>query len=321
MTFKELMDAFYVNKHYNNNSIYAELLAQLKRDRITPVIGAGLSVWAGYPLWSSLIEDLSEGMPDEDVIKNYLSKAQYEKAASVLEESYGHDILIDMLIEQFSDRKLNEGIRPEYQKLLPELFKGPFVTTNFDISLEKLLDAPFTINPQDTFHEEITLKKLQAYEHFLIKLHGTIEDPKHMVFTEESYNSAYGNGAENSDCDKPLPQQLKLIFQTAPPLFLGCSLSTDRTCKVFEKCNGAKGFALIELPKETVNPENPLKPYIKDENQKFKKSFDERRKILSGMGIRVIWYPYGEHSAVEILIKQLAEDIKNENKKKIFQMS
>ena len=65
------------------------------------------------------------------------------------------------------------------------------------------------------------------------------------------------------------------------------------------------------------NLETAIKPYIKDENQKFKKSFDERRKILSGMGIKVIWYPYGEHSAVEILIKQLAEDIKNENKKSL----
>ena len=61
MTFEKLMNAFHKTKYLNNTVVYKELLKQLKTDRITPVIGAGLSVWAGYPLWGKLIENLAEG--------------------------------------------------------------------------------------------------------------------------------------------------------------------------------------------------------------------------------------------------------------------
>ena len=45
MTFQELMNAFHRNDHLNNTVVYGELLEQLTNDRITPVIGAGLSAW------------------------------------------------------------------------------------------------------------------------------------------------------------------------------------------------------------------------------------------------------------------------------------
>ena len=55
MTFQELMDV-----SVNNPVVYGELLRQLSK-RVTPVIGAGLSAWAKYPLWGKLIENLADG--------------------------------------------------------------------------------------------------------------------------------------------------------------------------------------------------------------------------------------------------------------------
>ena len=290
MTFQDLMNAFYVNSKLNNTVVYEKLAEQLKRDRITPVIGAGLSVWAGYPLWGNLIRDLADGTNCEDKIYDYLLNGEYEKAASLLEEEYGRNCLVDVLTRVFSPEKLDESKRPKYQKLLPKLFKGPFVTTNFDVSLEKLLNSPFVVDPKNTFYENETENRLQMYNRLLIKLHGTVEDRQHMVFTKESYDSAYGDDEENPDETKPLPQKLKLVFQSAPPLFLGCSLGSDRTCRVFEKCSGATGFALLGMPKT-------------------KEEFNKRRNELDKMGIKVIWYPKGCHDAVEVLIKQLATDM------------
>ena len=290
MTFEELMNAFHKTKYLNNTVVYKELLKQLKTDRITPVIGAGLSVWAGYPLWEKLIGNLAEGADCEKEVEDCLSRKEYEKAASALEEEYGHNGLIDSLTRAFSPDKLNESKRPKYQKLLPQLFKGPFVTTNFDVSLEKLLNNPFVVDPQDEFHREETLRKLVTFKQFLIKLHGTIEDPGHMVFTKESYDSAYGK--DELDETKLLPQQLKNIFQSSPPLFLGCSLGNDRTCRVLEKCSWAKGFALLGTSDTTS------------------REFNSRLRKLSDMGIKVIWYPKGSYDAVEVLIEQLAEEIK-----------
>ena len=293
MTFEELMNAFHKTKYLNNTVVYKELLKQLKTDRITPVIGAGLSVWAGYPLWGKLIENLAEGADCEKEVEDCLSRKEYEKAASALEEEYGHNGLIDSLTRAFSPDKLNESKRPPYQKLLPQLFKGPFVTTNFDVSLERLLNlnSTFVVNPQNEFYKEETIRRIQSNQPFLVKLHGTVDAPQHMVFTKESYDSAYGEDENNPDGNKPLPQQLKTIFQSSPPLFLGCSLGSDRTCRVFEKCSGATGFALLGTP-DTKSEE-----------------FNNRRKKLNDMGIKVIWYPKGCHDAVEVLIRQLATDM------------
>ena len=290
MTFQELMDTFHVNMYLNNTVVYEELLTHLKRNRITPVIGAGLSVWAGYPLWGNLIRDLADGTNCEDKIYDYLLNGEYEKAASLLEEEYGRNCLVDVLTRVFSPEKLDESKRPKYQKLLPKLFKGPFVTTNFDVSLEKLLNSPFVVDPQYEFHREETLRKLVTFKQFLIKLQGTMDDPRHIIFTKESYDSAYGEDEYDPDETKPLLQQLKMIFQSSPPLFLGCSLGSDRTCRVFEKCKGTMGFALLGMPKT-------------------KEEFNKRRNELDKMGIKVIWYPKGCHDAVEVLIKQLATDM------------
>ena len=288
MTFQELMDV-----SVNNPVVYGELLRQLSK-RVTPVIGAGLSAWAKYPLWGKLIENLADGTDCKQEVADHLSKEEYENAASCLENFYGHNKLMDILAKEFDKNKLYENKRPEYQKLLPKLFKGPFVTTNFDVSLERLLNlnSTFVVNPQNEFYKEETIRRIQSNQPFLVKLHGTVDAPQHMVFTKESYDSAYGEDENNPDGNKPLPQQLKTIFQSSPPLFLGCSLGSDRTCRVFEKCSGATGFALLGTP-DTKSEE-----------------FNNRRKKLNDMGIKVIWYPKGSYDAVEVLIEQLAEDVK-----------
>ena len=281
MTFDELMKFFHKNSYLNNTVVYNELLAQLKVHHLTPVIGAGLSVWAGYPLWGKLLKDLAENTGCEQEVNDFLLREEYEEAASALEREYGHKGLTDSLTRAFAKEQLNESKRPKYQKLLPQLFKGPFVTTNFDVSLERLLNNPFVVDPQDEFHREETLRKLVTFKQFLIKLHGTIE---------ESYDSAYGK--DELDETKLLPQQLKNIFQSSPPLFLGCSLGNDRTCRVLEKCGWAKGFALLGTSDTTS------------------REFNSRLRKLSDMGIKVIWYPKGSYDAVEVLIEQLAEDMK-----------
>ena len=44
MTFDELMNAYHINEYSGNRAVYNALLQQLKNGRVTPVIGAGLSV-------------------------------------------------------------------------------------------------------------------------------------------------------------------------------------------------------------------------------------------------------------------------------------
>ena len=65
MTFDELMDFYNINDDLCNRAVYNSLLNELKSNRVTPVIGAGLSCWAGYPLWGGLLKDKAKGTKGE----------------------------------------------------------------------------------------------------------------------------------------------------------------------------------------------------------------------------------------------------------------
>ncbi|MEE1171722.1 MAG: tetratricopeptide repeat protein [Ruminococcus sp.] len=292
MTFEELMDAYYINKYSNNQVTYNNLLEKMKEYRVTPVIGAGLSCWADYPLWGELLKEISE---DNAEVESLIANEEYEKAASKIQEETPE--FTDILEEAYSEKNLYNHERYAYQFYFPDMFKGAFVTTNFDVSLEKLINFDSIVNPQDTFDEKAVRERILNHKHFLVKLHGSITDPEHMILTEESYNNAYGSNPEDPDENLSVPNTLRLIAEHNHVLFLGCSLGKDRTCSVLKKFIGAKGFALVELPENTGNEDE------------YKTALKERRKHLSEMNFQVIWYPHGQHEAVGVLINQLAEDM------------
>ncbi len=290
MTFSDLMNAFYVNDSMCNQRVYDNLLKQMKNNRVIPVIGAGLSCWAGYPLWDQLLRNKAKGTPVNGIVEKLLSEYKYELTASKIEEYYNHNTFLDALVEEFSPAKIIEENRPAYQRKLPKLFKGPVVTTNYDVSLERLFGFTLVYTPENEFLKDAFLSSVQMNESILVKLHGTIKDSSHIILSNERYIKTYGIDESCPDTSLPLPRALTSLFNAAPPLFLGCGLNSDRTCAVFNACNSAKGFALLELPKE-------------------KEELEQRRSYFDSMKLQVIWYPYGEHESVGVLIDSLFEDL------------
>ena len=289
MTFEELMGAF-----HDNADVYNALKAQLECNNIIPIIGAGLSIWAGYPLWGKLLDKVADKVKDDQVkkdVKKLLDNCEYENAADKLEMFFNENRFMRKVNDVISSVNPDESRRPPFQQQLKKLFKAPFVTTNYDKLLETLLGASFVVNPQDPFNEAAINSHLQNKKHFIIKLHGTVDDPTHMILTKKSYNKVYGDNPEEPDKTLSLPRTLEAIFKSSFPLFLGCSLDKDRTCAVFKNCVGTTGFALVEMPDN-------------------KADFDKKDKHLDEMNLQVIWYPHGQHEAVDALINQLAEDMR-----------
>ena len=288
MTFEELMGAF-----HDNADVYNALKSQLESNSIIPIIGAGLSCWAGYPLWGSLLKKVAE-KSNNDKLKQDVNKLiedyEYEKAADTLEKFFKENRFMRKVNEVISSVNPDESKRPPFHQQLKKLFKAPFVTTNYDKLLETLLGASFVVNPQDPFNEAAINSHLQNKKHFIIKLHGTVDDPTHMILTKKSYNKVYGDNPEEPDKTLSLPRTLEAIFKSSFPLFLGCSLDKDRTCAVFKNCVGTTGFALVEKPDNQAD-------------------FDKKDAQLDDMNLQVIWYPHGQHEAVEVLINQLAKDM------------
>jgi len=116
---------------------------------------------------------------------------------------------------------------------------------------------------------------------------GSYYDETERVLTQAEYDQHYG---DMQDPLRPLPYALKAIFSSATLLFLGCSLTVDRTIKI-----------LGQLSSQPVVPEH----YAIVEAPDSQEDFRLRRRALSGLRIVPIWYPRARHHSVEVLLRAL----------------
>ena len=318
MNFQDLMDCYNISNGENNQIVYNNLLELLKKQNVTPVIGAGLSCWA-YPLWSNMLEEQGTNYGIGKNIQRLIKAGEYELAASALEEETTPNGLKHLLQQIFRISLMNECSTqcPLYLKRLPHLFNGPILTTNFDRVIEYLfkeegLPCPDMVIPSDDFQSDKISSALHRNASILVKMHGDIEDPQHLILTQASYNDVYGDNQKYPDLEKPMPVFLQKVLERNPLLFLGCGLGTDRTCSVIRLCApNSQQFAVLELPKETENLNNPLQPRIRKKNNQFIAAWKERRQyILQKLNIQAIWYPHGMHEeALDALFAKLSEDL------------
>ena len=324
MKFQELMDCYYLSGEDNNRVVYEQLLEMMEKQNVTPAIGAGLSCWA-YPLWGALLKKYAKVYGIEDQVDKLLAENQYEEAASCLEKEVTHNKFMQLLEKSFGESKIKEKASemPEYLRKIPRLFRGSVVTTNFDRVIEYLYQAegmtlPDTVNPSDDFQSDKIERALHQNTPLLVKMHGDINDSKHLVLTREAYDRAYGENPQEPDFERRMPRYLQKILKRNPLLFLGCSLEADRTCSVIKKCAGnIQQFAFLELPADTENEEDWLHPLLREGGGKEGRLGEGLRKriqqITGEMNIQPIWYPHGKHTeALEAFFSQLMKDMSGE---------
>lgn len=318
MNFQDLMNCYNISDGESNQIVYNNLLELFKKQNITPVIGAGLSSWA-YPLWGDMLIKQGSDYGIGKRVQQLIDDKEFELAASALEKEttpYGLKLLLQHI---FRVSLMNEYSTqcPAYLKRLPHLFNGPILTTNFDRVIEYLfkeegLLCPDMVIPSDAFQNDKINSALHRNTPILVKMHGDIEDPQHLVLTETSYNEVYGDNHKYPDLEKPMPAFLQKVLERNPILFLGCSLSADRTCSVIRTCAlNSQRFAILQLPESTVNTDNPLQPILREEDNRFKEDWKERRKyILQELNIQAIWYPHDMHDeALNAFFTKLSEDL------------
>ena len=97
-------------------------------------------------------------------------------------------------------------------------------------------------------------RAIPAGDRYLLKLHGNLDNAAERVLNQAEYDAAYGNDG-NIHFDSPLPKLLKRLFTSYSFLFLGCSLSADRTVQTFMRVAQLEGqdnlphhYALLPCP-------------------------------------------------------------------------
>lgn len=287
----------------SNKRNFKELVSCCTKNNIIPFIGAGMSVPI-YRLWNDTLINISNKSFDSDfpsIIQNLLDNAAYEKAASCILQELGEGEFYSALAEEFNKNKIKK-ITSMAVSVLPKIFKGMVITTNFEKLLETVYktignefnEITYHISEQNVISELLT-KGLVNNEHFLIKIHGDIESERSLVLTEEKYNEVYGK-------DSLFKQALMTVFNSKSLLFLGCSLKIDRTMMLFQearKANKIYNYAFVQKPEDV-------------------KKAQDRSRQLSNLLIHPIWYPEHDtkHESVKVLLNYLYDQIKKENAKK-----
>ena len=284
--------------HPGNLDVYNEIKENISI--MVPFVGAGFTQFV-YGTWPEAVEKLAEklgNVENRKTVFSLIEQGKMEDAAQCLEEFRGPANLARDIANYFSPNKFQRKsgeLRQQAVYLLPLLFSGLVLTTNFDSGLENIYkqwnrDFYEILHPG---HSE-ALKQLlrQKGDRSLFKFHGSVSgrniEYKNIVFTSEQYKRHYGNGS-------PLVKDLKSCLRHKVLLFLGCSLKNDRTMDVLQdilKCEeqGEQGYYHYTI----IN---------------CKESEGDAKVLeLEKKHIRAILYEDNCHEAVKVILEHLLKE-------------
>ena len=279
-----------------NERCFDELKRACQRGFVIPFVGAGMSKGAGCPEW-------------KEYLLNRCTEAGLDQAAmrQRLEENGDFEGVMHDIVTRLTEARFNLHFERDFKPKddfsgavlnLPRLFDSAVITTNFDRVLEMAYERS-----GKAFVEKTTgrgpsgainafYRAIPAGERYLLKLHGNLDNSAERVLNRPEYDTAYGNDG-NIHFDRPVPKLLKRLYTSFSFLFLGCSLSYDRTIQTFTKVAQDVGadslphhYAILGCPNDTAHHAK----------------LDQR---LADAHISAIWFPEGEFQLIEEMLELL----------------
>ena len=239
-------------------------------------IGAGLSAkYGALPTWTHFLENLlnrkvSRHSRDFRLIKELIDTGRLAIAAECLQDVIGTE-LFQHLIETFGKPR---GHLPEQ---LAYLSVRDIITTNYDNLLEQVLPWYETISPSEG------MEKLISNKFKIVKIHGSVSDPKSCVLSLSTYVRAYNVN---------LHWYLNTVFSSCTVVFLGSSMNSSEPF--------FRVLRLLQANSRTRRRHFAIMAVGDDEGGK------REGKRLQKFGIDLIPYiPNDEHSFIEEIFSYL----------------
>ena len=196
-----------------NNIIPVALINEFKSENVILFIGSGLSNNAGLPTWSQLLELLRQQLVDldEEGDKFYTDLDPNQKAQFLYDKS-NKTAIIDEINEIF-ERSMEDSV---IHKILVTLPVKTIITTNWDCLIEKYFADEPGINITPIWKNDQISMKINQQK--LIKMHGDLQDPKSIIFSEDDYLDFLND-------QSLLKEYISTIIATSTILFIGYSFS------------------------------------------------------------------------------------------------
>ena len=283
----KVTEADEILENFEQHDRFSSLIATHKAGSVIPFIGAGLSIPSGYPGWSHFLrKQRRQTMITEADLEVLLKQGDFEEAAQLIADYQG--VAFNEAVDSTFgiDRDLAGAIQ-----LLPHIFSGSIVTTNFDNVIERSFkNAGIAfLDKLSGFGSQTIRRRIASGERFLLMLHGTAKSGNGRILTKREYEGQYILG-------NTLEKTIKALCDTHNILFLGCSLTVDRTLVAIRSYINVEGHD--NLPKHYAFLAAP------DSNDER----ISRQNALSKCHIYPIWYPQGSHDeSIEALLIKLHE--------------
>ena len=165
----------------------AELANRAIASQLVLFIGAGVSAGAGLPTWSDLITSLArDALINEQTLIDRLLKKDLRDCATILErlldQRHPEGVADGGYLRLTAASRLDSGrVYALAHGLLASLPSDEAITTNFDTLFEsavKVAQRDIAVLPNDP---------RDTGGRWLLKLHGTVTDPKTLVLTRSDY--------------------------------------------------------------------------------------------------------------------------------------
>lgn len=278
-------------KCHEQEDRFQVLIDKFKNGEVVPFVGAGLSIPSGYLGWSDFLKrQVRQTNIDENHFDDLLNQGKYEEAAQELFHflKQGFDEVVEHTFE--CQKEISGSVQ-----ILPYVFKKAVITTNFDNVISRVYeDADVPFSEKISGYEAKEIRQLLNQDaRFLVMVHGKASS-RNRILTKTEYDNHYS--PNNHD----VISSVNSIFNNRTVLFIGCSLTIDRTIqaiKNFVSENGHKNsnrhYALLPIP---VNADGEV-----DKQKKV-----NRQQELAECNIYPIWYPTDAHDeSIEGLLMKL----------------
>lgn len=275
----------------SNETRFAELKKMIASGGAIPFVGSGMSAPTGLPTWGKFLRDTCKRTKGFKVaeLEACLAAGNFEEAASRIFGAMPAQLFNECFESNFTikpSQTIDGAVR-----LLPSLFESIVITTNFDGILEDVYTSGEKAFETILYGMDVGdfRKRTVLGARCLLKLHGNFNATHGRVLLKKEYDGFY-----KPECRSR--EELSLIFRRGGLIFLGCSLSHDRTMTLLKKVakadkNMPRHYAILPRPKA-------------------QKTMVDREHFLTERNIFPIWYDGDHGTDVEALLVGLMEDLK-----------
>lgn len=235
-------------------------------DKLVIFVGAGVSKNSNIPTWGELVQEFAKKIDYKKCVSCEYKNERHPIAKCPIsldeyifipelfydsDNSTNHESYINIIKETLN----SEGQSNDIDRIIFQIVPHHIITTNYDKLLEKSGDPNIRCYTQILKDEDLLSK---AGLHYLIKMHGDIDDPGHIVLKERDY-IRYGQ-------EHPLLEAfIESLFIDHTFLFVGYSLNDYNLKLMLGKINHVVArYDTKSRPKYYIiqNTTEPVNPYV-----------------------------------------------------------